>query len=225
MGLFRVLVSGRNLQHGRFPWILLAFIRKIRANVAACRANARLLSKSLEATGWYTCVSDIHRPKGQHVLKDPKELQSPSSRDDETSADYNAGLPVVAFRLSDEFKKKFPHVKQESISTLLRVKQYIIPNYPLPPKCEKTEILRVVVRESMSLDLLDRLITDIIAVTEQIMNADPMDLAAFQPGASNLEKQYSSKGFDHKNKHKAERPMSKGERTLYIHRFDANTSV
>lgn len=24
-----------------------------------CLANARILSKSLEATGWYTCVSDI----------------------------------------------------------------------------------------------------------------------------------------------------------------------
>jgi len=28
-----------------------------------CMSNARLLSKSLEATGWYTCVSDIHRKK------------------------------------------------------------------------------------------------------------------------------------------------------------------
>ena len=174
------------------------------------RENARLLSKSLEATGWYTCVSDIHRPKGQHVQKGVQELEPPSSGDDESSADYNAGLPVVAFRLSDEFKTNYGHIKQESISTLLRAKQYIIPNYPLPPKCEKTEILRVVVRESMSLDLLDRLITDIIAITEQLMNADPMDLRAFQPGASSVEKQYQSKGVDHTNKDKAQRPMSKG---------------
>lgn len=179
--------------------------------ISTCRANARLLSKSLEATGWYTCVSDIHRPKGQHVLKDPKtELSTPTNRDDETSADYNAGLPVVAFHLSDRFKERYSHVKQESISTLLRAKQYIIPNYPLPPKCEKTEILRVVVRESMSLDLLDRLITDIIAITEQLMNADPMDLAAFQPGATSIEKQHQSKGVDHQHKHLANRPMSKG---------------
>lgn len=121
-----------------------------------------------------------------------------------------AGLPVVAFRLSDAFKKDYSHVKQESVSTLLRVKQYIIPNYPLPPKEDKTEILRVVVRESMSLDLLDRLITDIIAVTEQLMNSDPMDLSAFQSGATSIEKQHQSKGFDHANKHKAQRPMSKG---------------
>ena len=101
-------------------------------------------------------------------------------------------------------------MKQESVSTLLRAKQYIIPNYPLPPTCEKTEILRVVVRESMSLDLLDRLITDIISITEQLMNADPMDLAAFQPGSTSVEKQHQSKGVDHRNKHKAKRPMSEG---------------
>ena len=51
--------------------------------------------------------------------------------DGETSADYNAGLPVVAFRFSDEFKREFPHIKQENISNLLRAKQYIIPStYP-----------------------------------------------------------------------------------------------
>jgi glutamate decarboxylase len=33
-----------------------------------CLTNARLLSKSLEATGWYTCVSDIHRKKGTFEL-------------------------------------------------------------------------------------------------------------------------------------------------------------
>lgn len=46
----------------------------------------------------------------------------------ETSADYNAGLPVVAFALTDDFKKDHPHVKQEAVSNLLRAKQYIIPS-------------------------------------------------------------------------------------------------
>lgn len=89
-------------------------------------ANARLLSKSLEATGWYTCVSDIHRKKGEYTFKGVKEAVFGS--EDETSADYNAGLPVVAFRFSDDFKKEYPHIKQQSVSTLLRVKQYIIPS-------------------------------------------------------------------------------------------------
>jgi len=94
---------------------------------------------------------------------------SVGGEDGETSADYNAGLPVVAFRFSDEFKREFPHIKQENISNLLRAKQYIIPNYPLPPSTDKIEILRVVVRESMSFDLLDRLISDICVTTQNLI--------------------------------------------------------
>ena len=88
--------------------------------------NARLLSKTLEATGWYVCVSDIHRKKGEHEFKGTNEVVF--GKEDETSADYNAGLPVVAFRFSDDFKKDYPQVKQQSVSTLLRVRQYIIPS-------------------------------------------------------------------------------------------------
>jgi glutamate decarboxylase len=132
-----------------------------------CLSNARLLSKSLEATGWYTCVSDIHRKKGTYTFAGT--AAAVFGAEDETSADYNAGLPVVAFRFSDEFKKEFPHLKQDTISNLLRAKQYIIPNYPLPPNEENIEILRVVVRESMSFDLLDRLITDICQTTQDLM--------------------------------------------------------
>jgi glutamate decarboxylase len=69
-------------------------------------------------------VSDIHRKKGDHqYIKGQKPYE-----EGETSADYNAGLPVVAFSLNDEFKKKYPHVKQEAVSNLLRAKQYIIPS-------------------------------------------------------------------------------------------------
>ena len=68
-------------------------------------ANARLLSKSLETTGWYTCVSDIHRKKGEFNFKGIQETVF--DKENETSADYNAGLPVVAFRFSDQFKKDY----------------------------------------------------------------------------------------------------------------------
>ena len=63
---------------------------------------------------------------------------------------YIAGLPVVSFHLSDSLRKQYPHIKQVSVSTLLRVKGWILPNYPLPPHEEKTEILRAVIRESFS---------------------------------------------------------------------------
>ncbi len=84
-------------------------------------------------------------------------------------------------------------------------------DYPLPPNEDKTEILRVVVRESMSLDLLDRLIADIISVTETLMNSDEIDLAVWQPMPnSSVEKEHGSQGLTHKNKHHAKRPMSHG---------------
>lgn len=86
-----------------------------------------------------------------------------------------------------------------------------MPDYPLPPNEEKTEILRVVVRESMSLDLLDRLITDICAVTESVMQSDQIDLLAWQPSSNNsVEKIHGNRGLDSKDKHKAKRPMHHG---------------
>ncbi|TVY55867.1 Glutamate decarboxylase [Lachnellula cervina] len=161
-----------------------------------CMANARLLSKSLEATGWYTCCSDIHRKKGTFKFGGIQETVF--GKEDETSADYNAGLPVVAFRFSDEFKKEFPHVKQVTVSNLLRAKQYIIPNYPLPPNEDQTEILRVVVRESMSFDLLDRLITDICQTTQSLIDNDQADLSILnQSKDTSMEKQHSSAGQQH----------------------------
>ncbi|KAK4229940.1 glutamate decarboxylase [Podospora fimiseda] len=134
-----------------------------------CLANARLLSKSLEATGWYTCLSDIHRPveRGNGKATDNEE---------DTSANYIAGLPVVSFRLTDDFKKEFSHIKQEWVSVLARARGWIIPNYALPPNEQETEILRVVIRESMSFDLLERLVTDLVQVTQTMMDHDEIDL-------------------------------------------------
>ena len=37
-----------------------------------CLANARLLSKSLEATGWFTCLSSIHRPAAAGIANKAK---------------------------------------------------------------------------------------------------------------------------------------------------------
>lgn len=62
-------------------------------------------------------------------------------------------------------------------------------DYPLPPKEDKTEILRVVIRESMAADLLDRLISDIVGVAERLMVTEPADLSAFQPSHTSIERQ------------------------------------
>ncbi|KAI9674586.1 MAG: hypothetical protein M1829_003668 [Trizodia sp. TS-e1964] len=178
-----------------------------------CLANARLLSKSLEATGWYTCVSDIHRKKGEFVFKGIKEVVF--GHDGETSADYNAGLPVVAFGFSEEFRKEYPHIKQSSVSTLMRAKEYIIPNYALPPGEEKREILRVVVRESMSLDLLDKLLADLFAVTQTLMECDEVDLQAFASSASSIAKSIDNR---HQGPAKREGRKQKAPMTEGVHR-------
>lgn len=168
--------------------------------------NARRLSWALEETGWYTCVSDIHRKRGVFVTESESETTTDTSDTDKASrvvsliegvknitpgttnppthththrrransddlTEYNPGLPVVSFRFSDSFRKAHPNIRQSSVSTLLRTKGYIIPNYSLPPNLSGTEILRVVIRVSMGADLLDRLITDIIATTETLISA------------------------------------------------------
>ncbi|KAI1651060.1 glutamate decarboxylase [Daldinia loculata] len=168
----QVIVQYYNLIHLGFEGY-----REIMEN---CLRNARLLSKSLEATGWYTCVSDIHRraPAALGVISGAK--RAVLGGEGETSADYVAGPPVVSFRLTDEFKREFPHIKQESVSLLMRARQWIIPNYALPPNEDKIEILRVVIRESMTLDLLDRLIVDLVSVTQTLIDNDEVDLSILQ---------------------------------------------
>jgi glutamate decarboxylase len=98
-----------------------------RAIMENALANARLLSRALEKTGWYRCVSDIHRKNGEFEYNREQALTNPYE-EGSTSEYYNPGLPVVAFALSDEFKQKYPHVKQAAVSNLLRSKQYIIPS-------------------------------------------------------------------------------------------------
>lgn len=144
-----------------------------------CLRNARLLSRSLENTGWYTVVSDIHRPTDSSAVKISRQLEGGGKGPDEdiTSKDYTAGLPVVAFRFSDEFQKEFPHVKQEAVSQMMRARQWIIPNYRLPKNEDKTEILRVVVRENMSVELLEKLVEDMCQVTEGLIDSDQKDLS------------------------------------------------
>ncbi|RYC57217.1 hypothetical protein CHU98_g8990 [Xylaria longipes] len=167
-----VIVQYYNLIHLGFKGY-----REIMEN---CLTNARLLSKSLEATGWYTCVSEIHKPKSgaAGIIVGAKEAVTGTQG--ETSADYVAGLPVVSFRLSDDFKEEFPDIKQEYVSLLMRARQWIIPNYALPPNENQTEILRIVVRESMSLDLLDRLISDLVSVTQTLIEKRDADASVLQ---------------------------------------------
>jgi glutamate decarboxylase len=130
--------------------------------------NARLLSRALEKSGYYYVLSDIHRPL-EGVIPTAKEAVG---YDQEHVENYIPGLPVVAFRFSDDFQKKYPDIQQKWIQTLLRAKGWIVPNYELAPDLEKVEILRVVVRENMSEALIDKLVCDLIEITEDLTKRD-----------------------------------------------------
>ncbi|KAK1227642.1 glutamate decarboxylase gad1 [Marasmius sp. AFHP31] len=131
--------------------------------------NARLLSRALENT-YFQVLSNIHRPIGGGEPEDPDEPES-----------YEAGLPVVAFKLSDDFVAQNPNVKQVWIQNLLRSKGWIVPNYNAPQGEENTEILRVVVRETLSADLIEKLVVDILQVTESMMGDGGQMLHATSP--------------------------------------------
>lgn len=136
--------------------------------------KARILSRALEKSGLFTILSEIHIP-----------VDNPKTKDDTDPTYYRPGLPVVSFRFTDEIKAKYPHVQQRWVQEQLRAIGWIVPNYALPPACEKTEILRVVVRESLSGDLERKLITDIIKVTEGLLKGEgpsyPMSQATKSP--------------------------------------------
>ncbi|KDQ33636.1 hypothetical protein PLEOSDRAFT_42493, partial [Pleurotus ostreatus PC15] len=126
--------------------------------------NARLLSRALERSGYYHVLSDIHRPSGGG--------EAAKDFDEESIESYEPGLPVVAFRFSDSFKEKYPDLQQKWIQTLLRSKGWIVPNYELAPDLQSIEILRVVVRENLTEVLIDRLVADLMEITESLSSKD-----------------------------------------------------
>ncbi|GAA5902753.1 hypothetical protein JCM6882_004057 [Rhodosporidiobolus microsporus] len=144
--------------------------------------NARLLSRALERSKYYTVISEVHRLKNpsDQSLTD-KAKQTIGALDDIEL--YTPALPVVAFQFTQAFKREYPRIKQRSIQKLLREHEWIVPNYELPPNVEKEEVLRVVVREKFNEDLVERLFTDLIQITEQLMEEHKAEVP--HPGYGN----------------------------------------
>lgn len=105
--------------------------------------KARLISRALENSGYYTCLSQIHHPneaaKGAGVLPVISNTASRlegligASKHEEREVNesdaeyYIPGLPVVSFRFSDDFKQKYPGIKQAWIQLQLRGIGWIVP--------------------------------------------------------------------------------------------------
>lgn len=137
--------------------------------------NARLLSKFLEDTRYFEVLSVIHKPLSEADRREVYQLEHDKNvthKEKEIANErYCPGLPVVAFRFSDEFRKSYPDIPQIMISLLLRNKGFIVPNYHLTPDEQDKEILRVVVRDTLGLNLLEKLMQDIIESAELLVKA------------------------------------------------------
>lgn len=136
----------------------------------SCISNARLLLEYLVDSQYFDVISVIHKKIS------PEDAKRLYTRDcnheyDCPAEEYYPGLPVVAFTFSESFKKACPTVPQSILSYMLRNKGFIVPNYRLPPNENQTEILRVVVRNTLSLNLLEKLMEAINDSARLLLNA------------------------------------------------------
>ncbi|BGP42873.1 glutamate decarboxylase gad1 [Rhodotorula kratochvilovae] len=141
--------------------------------------NARLFARALERSKYYKVVSEIHRLKSDAEGGDSQSLLDKAKQSTGLSNEIDAyipGLPVIAFKFSDEFVREYPRIKQRSIQLQMRQRQWIIPNYSLPENAQGEEVLRVVMRETFNEDMVERLFTDLITVTEELMEEHKADV-------------------------------------------------
>lgn len=159
-----------------FNFVNLGF-EGYRATMDANLMNARLLSRALEISKVYTVLSEIHHPIDQITAAALKANALPNK---DNASHYRPGLPVVAFRWTDEFKKEHPMLQQRWVQIMLRTKGWIVPNYELPPDVQKTEILRVVVKDNMTESMVSALVHDIMEITNELVETSG---AMFTAGA------------------------------------------
>lgn len=126
--------------------------------------NARLLARALEQSGYYEVVSENLKPAGSLGKLGAAVL------DDSTPEFYAPSLPVVAFRWNEAVRQSHPRLQQRWVQTLLRTRGWIVPNYGLPAPLGQEEVLRVVVRNSMSEDMVVTLVEDLLEITESLLH-------------------------------------------------------
>lgn len=154
---FNLISLGRKGYHARFNKSLFV-----------ARAFSHALMHSEVFPGSFEPVSSIHQR-----LSDGSVPQNPHDYWDHPEL-YTPGVPLVAFKLTSAFHKKYPEIPQSVISGLLRARGWIIPNYPLPTSTDNSheqEVLRVVFRSEMSLDLALMLLQDIEAVLSKAVRS------------------------------------------------------
>ncbi|GAA94495.1 hypothetical protein E5Q_01147 [Mixia osmundae IAM 14324] len=133
-------------------------------------ANARLLSRALEASGYFKLISDIHRPATTVSGAVAEVSKAVGARPTDDVEYYVPGLPVVAFAFSDSFRKNNPDVDQAWVQHLMRQTGWVIPNYNMSEGWAEQEVLRFVVRSEIPEDYIDNVLTKLIEVVESLQD-------------------------------------------------------
>ncbi|KAI9596108.1 pyridoxal phosphate-dependent transferase [Syncephalis fuscata] len=152
-----------------------------------CLSNARLLSAGLMKTGFFDVISCIHKPA-------------------DNSSGYVAALPLVAFKISDKLKKEFKQLTEYRFSALMRYHGWIIPAYALAPNCENTKILRIVIHESTTVDLVTRVMKDAVNAIKSLMESNLEGTCSVAMVKETDISSEEADPFEHKKQHGYARP-------------------
>eukprot|EP00742_Colponemidia_sp_Colp-10_P011466 GILJ01012742.1.p1 GENE.GILJ01012742.1~~GILJ01012742.1.p1 ORF type:complete len:544 (-),score=73.36 GILJ01012742.1:93-1724(-) len=112
-----------------------------------CLDNARFLSRCLEDSGYFEVLSAAHR-------------------------EDQCAIPVVTVCLKNEGSLKNRTFNEKDIMDRLRRRGWLVPAYNLPPAVHEQLILRVVIRETHSEDMMEELVKDMISAVEYLMDKD-----------------------------------------------------
>ncbi|MCL4420932.1 MAG: glutamate decarboxylase [Candidatus Thermoplasmatota archaeon] len=90
-------------------------------------------------------------------------------------------IPVVTFEQKE--KKKFTLF---DLSYKLRERGWIVPAYSLPPEANDTTIMRVVVRENFTSDMVDIFVQDLMNAEKALENGNPSPTRAYSQKAHSV---------------------------------------
>ncbi|EOR00804.1 hypothetical protein E3P92_01264 [Wallemia ichthyophaga] len=163
-------------------------------------SNARILARALEKSGYFEVLSDNHRLDPNSDVKDNQLAEA-----------YAPSLPVVAFRWTDKFREEHPYLEQKWVQILMKTKGWILPNYGMSENLTSVEIIRAVMREEMSEDMLDILVKDLIEVQEALTDdsSDFYKLALTSSGKKPSTKQPSEDTREEKKEDDAHQGYSR----------------
>ncbi len=90
-------------------------------------------------------------------------------------------IPVVTFKQKE--KKKFTLF---DLSYKLRERGWIVPAYSLPPEANDTTIMRVVVRENFTSDMVDIFVQDLMNAEKTLENGNQSQTKAYSRNAHSV---------------------------------------